>query len=144
MNGEVPDIYWFVFWAVVFALMFAGAFWGGYNTHRVHMKVLEILRMYAEKGIEPPPSVMEPLAKQLFPLQKEQAKKNATRAGVYLGQFVGGVTSAALAGGFAWWWMSEGYEPKWVVVVATIAAVVFAGGAIAQLVAAIVTRDKDG
>jgi hypothetical protein len=122
--------------------MFIGIFWGGFNQHRLNLKILDILRMYAEKGIEPPPAVMEQLTKQLSPPKAEQAKQSATKAGVLLGKFVGGITAAGLTGGVAWWWFAEAREPEWIGYAAVVVTIGAVAGAVSQLIAAIVTPEK--
>jgi hypothetical protein len=142
MEGKLPEIYWYVFWCAVFLISMGAMIWGGRNTHKLHMKTLEIMRIYAEKGIEPPPSIMEPLARQILDPHKQQAKQQATGQAVLLGKFIGGMSAAALTAGIGWWWHSEAYQPTWIVYAAGIVAIGAAVGAISQLIAAIVTRDK--
>jgi len=142
MEGKLPEIYWYVFWVGCVLLSALGMWWGGRNTHNVNMKILEIMRMYAEKGIEPPASVMEPLTRQLLDPHKQQAKQQATRQAILLGQFAGGISAAAVTGGIGWWWASEKYEPTWVVYAAGIVAIAAVAGAVSRLIAAIVTHDK--
>jgi hypothetical protein len=142
MEGKLPEIYWYVFWCLMVRHRCGGVFWGGFNTHKLHMKTLEILRMYAEKGVEPPPSIMEPLTRQILDPHKQKAKEQATRQAILLGKFAGGMSAAAVTGGIGWWWASEKYEPTWIVYAAGIVAIAAAAGAVSQLIAAIVTRDK--
>lgn len=142
MEGKLPEIYWYVFWVGFVLIAFAGMIWGGRNTHKINMKTLEILRIYAEKGIEPPPSIMEPLTRQLLDPHKQQAKQQATRQAILLGQFAGGISAAAVTGGIGWWWASEKYEPAWVVYAAAVVAIAAVAGAVSRLIAAIVTHDK--
>jgi hypothetical protein len=139
---KLPEIYWYVFWIGFILISFGMMIWGGRQTHKVHMKMLEIMRIYAEKGIEPPPGIMEPLTQQLLDPNKQRAKQEASRQAVLLGKFAGGMAAAAVTGGIGWWWYSEGYEPAWVVYAAGIVAIASAAGAISQLIAAIVIRDK--
>src|SRR5262245_42001141 len=116
MDGKLPEIYWYVFWCVVVGWCFIGLFIAGRNDHKRNMKALEILQTYAEKGIEPPPGILEPLTKQVFErtAQQAEAKKAATRGATYLGRFAGGLAAAGLTGGIAWWWFTAKIQPEWV------------------------------
>lgn len=63
MNGEVPEIYWFLFWvgALVFVMAFASAMM--VLVSRANTKALALLTLYAEKGIDPPATLAELLKK---------------------------------------------------------------------------------
>jgi hypothetical protein len=63
MSGAVPEMYWYLFWVGVLAWMIIFAIAMMTLIHRGHMKTLELLRLYAEKGIDPPPALEELLAR---------------------------------------------------------------------------------
>jgi hypothetical protein len=146
MNGEVPPMLWYLFWVGFILCALLGGIFGGLVSHRQRMKALEILRMYAERGVEPPPGIVEPLARQIFETQNAAAPKTAAQvaavtASVHLGQFVGSMFAAALCGGVAWW-ASDGRGPEWLFYAATVVAIAAAAGGVARLVAAVVTHAK--
>jgi hypothetical protein len=64
------------------------------------MKALEILRGYAEKGIEPPPAMLEMLTGQMGETEAAQAGREI---GKRAANFTGLLVSACVAGGIAWW-----------------------------------------
>jgi hypothetical protein len=146
MNGEVSPMLWYV---LIVGFILAGTLGGvfaGVLSHRQKMKALDILRMYAEKGVEPPAGIVDPLARQLFEAPAKaaaatEAQAAAATAGVHLGQFVGGMFAAALCGGVAWW-VSKANGPEWLFYAAAVVAVAAGAGAVARLVAAIVTYGK--
>src|SRR5215831_10341588 len=57
MSGQVPPIFWFLFWVGLSVGVISFGFFMAIIIHRGNMKALEVLRAYAEKGIEPPPAV---------------------------------------------------------------------------------------
>jgi hypothetical protein len=106
--------------------------------HRGNMKALEILRAYAEKGIEPPPRVVEMLTRQMSDAGAAQAGREI---GKKAGNFTGLVVSACVAGGIAWWRMDAG-GPQWVVYLFALIAVFWGVRAIVYLFAALATSEK--
>ena len=54
MNGDVPAIYWYLFWVGLVIVMEAFGFFMATIIHRRNMRVLDLLKSYADKGIEPP------------------------------------------------------------------------------------------
>ena len=64
VSGQIPPILWFLFWVGLSVGVLGFGFFMAIIIHRGHMKTLEILRLYAEKGIEPPPAVVEMLTRQ--------------------------------------------------------------------------------
>ncbi len=72
----MPEVYWYLFWvaALAWVIIFAAAMMT--LIHRRSMKALEILRLYAEKGLEPPPRAAELLAIS----EKEQRWSRTPRA----------------------------------------------------------------
>ena len=65
MNGAVPEIYWYVFWVGLFIVVEAFGFYMATIIHRRNMRVLDLLKSYADKGIEPPGGVAELLSEQV-------------------------------------------------------------------------------
>src|SRR5688500_3831658 len=102
MNGELPDIYWYAFFAAAIILTIAAVSIGGVLEHRRRMYALDILKMYAEKGAEPPPVITERLAAQI--LESEQAPSmSRKRRGALMQGFMGLLYSACATYGIAWW-----------------------------------------
>jgi hypothetical protein len=135
MTGSVPPMLWYLlaFMAfAVFPLVMVVAI------HRHRMKALEILRSYAEKGIEPPPAVAELLTKQVA---EPGEKWKATARGSRLNTFVGHFFVACLFGGLAWWRTDAG-GPDWAVYVAAGSALFFGVTGLGFLVAALFSSDK--
>ncbi|HET8712613.1 MAG TPA: hypothetical protein VFM23_02895 [Gemmatimonadales bacterium] len=71
MNGELPEIYWFLFCVgvLIFAIAFATAMM--VLSSRANSRALALLTLYAQKGIDPPPTLAELLAK---PRDEERLK----------------------------------------------------------------------
>jgi hypothetical protein len=63
MNGELPEIYWFLFCvgALLFVIAFATTMM--ILISRANNRALALLTLYAQKGIDPPPTLGELLAK---------------------------------------------------------------------------------
>jgi hypothetical protein len=137
--GDVPQMYWFLFWVAVAVVMFVGMFMAGHKTHIRHMKTLEIMRIYAEKGIEPPASIAEPLLRQSNPQPMAwPAKKERRKSGE---AFSFSLTMAVIWGGIAWWrWAEAGGDPKWLFYPAVLFCMISASGAIAALINMIFAR----
>lgn len=139
MDGEVPGILWYALAVgfVVFAII-VPLYWGLWGMHRTNTRTLEVLRIYAERGEEPPPGVLAALP---MPQQGAGRTPAAPRLGrsAHLEQFVYSAGMAAAAAGIAWWRIADGGGPQWVVYAAVIAAVVMGAGALARLVAALST-----
>jgi hypothetical protein len=141
MNEQVPEIYWFLFWIGLAVVAFGGAAKAGIDGHRRRMKALEILKMYAEKGVEPPAAVADPLLQELSELPRRTLAEKSERAR-HLERLAVSAFMAGAAAGVAWWRTDSGGEPKWVFYAAVIAAVAFAAGALAALVAALISPRK--
>lgn len=148
MDGKLPEIYWYAFWIGFVLISFGGMVFGGVLQHRRNMKALDILKMYAEKGIDPPPAAYEALGQSLDPAKAKAATPEgraagaaATNAAIHLGQFVGSVFAAGLTGGIAWW-AAEGRGPEWLFYGGVIVTIACLAGAVARLVAVIATREK--
>jgi hypothetical protein len=63
MNGEVPQMFWYLFWVGVLAFMVVFSIAMTMLISRRNAKALELLKLYAERGIDPPPTLAELLAK---------------------------------------------------------------------------------
>src|SRR6185369_16897804 len=114
MSGAVPPVLWFLFWVGLSVGILSFGFFMAIIIHRGNMKALEVLKTYAEKGVEPPPAVIEMLTRQM-----------GNSEGAKAGAFTGLVVSACVAGGIAWWRMQAG-GPQWVVYLFAIIAVFWA------------------
>jgi hypothetical protein len=135
MSGSVPPILWYLLAFIAFAV-FPLAMVA--TLHRQRMKVLEILRSYAEKGAEAPPGVAELLAKQV---SEPDQKWKSTARGSRLNTFMGLFWVACLFGGVAWWRIDAG-GPPWAVYVGVGSAIFFGVSALGFLLAALVSHDK--
>ena len=96
MNGEVPEIYWYLFWVGLAIVMEAFGFFMAAIIHRRNMRVLDLLKSYADKGIEPPTAVAELLSQQV--MDPTRAWKSSPR-GARLERFVGFTFTACVIGG---------------------------------------------
>ena len=130
MSGSVPPMLWYLLAFLGFAVFPLSMVWA---IHRHKMKVLEILRSYAEKGIEPPAAVTEVLLKQ----GGEPAPKwKSTPRGSLLNTFGIHLWIAVIWGCVAWWRIDT-VSPRWPIYIAVGAAVFFALLALGQLAAAL-------
>jgi|EndMetStandDraft_4_1072995.scaffolds.fasta_scaffold799123_1 hypothetical protein len=134
MHDKLPEIYWFCFWIFVVLISLGSAYMGGRGGFIVNMRKLDILKMYAEKGAEPPPAVLEHLATE--PLQKPV--KRDPRA-THLQAFIGFLFMACTSWGLHAWLEGRG-GPAWAVIATAAALAFFAIGAFGFLLAALITR----
>jgi hypothetical protein len=110
--------------------------------HGARLKALEVLKAYADKGEEPPASVLEAVAR----MNQLPTPPRQTRAD-HLAHFAGSVVLAVGLGLAAWWLAPGGGSGPlghWgpiAMVVSALGAIFFAGSAAARLMAAITTRD---
>jgi hypothetical protein len=141
MEGKLPEIYWYIFWIFLVIIMFGSAYMAGRGGHQARMKALDILKMYAEKGGEPPPAMMEQLTRQaLEPGQPNAPKKEGSRAALIQG-FIGFLFAACFAWGVGWWVKDSG-GPQWGFIASQAATAFFGFGSFGFIVAALFTRDK--
>jgi hypothetical protein len=141
MEGKLPEIYWYVFWIGVVLISFGSAYLGGKVHHDRAMKALDILKMYAEKGIEPPAPMMEQVAREMLDADKPgQHHQRGSRAALVQG-FVGFLFMACVASGI-YWWLGDTGEPRWAIYAALAAAAFFGFGSFGFLLVALFTRDK--
>lgn len=136
----MPEIYWYVFWVGV-VLIATGLFiWGGIVALRDRMEVLKILRLYAERGVDPPQVLADQLAKQVFgPPAKPRAERH--RRDALLRGFLGASFTACVFWGVNEWIVEKGGTG--VMLYASWAAFsFFAVSAFGLLLAALTTRDN--
>jgi len=110
---------------------------------RGRMKALEVLRAYAERGEEPPASVIEALASvsgRTHPAAAVPAQP-PTRGGHLAHAATNAVLAAGLAG-LAWWRISAFGDTSAGVGIALLAAVFFTAGLAARLVRAYYATDR--
>jgi hypothetical protein len=138
MNSQVPPFLWFLFWVGLSVGVLSFGFFMAIIIHRANMKALEILKSYAEKGIEPPPAIVEMLTKQIA---GSEAQKAGRDIGKKAGSFTGQVVAACIAGGIAWWRVNNG-GPQWVVYLFAIMALFWGVLAVNYLIRALTTSEK--
>jgi len=138
MSSQVPPILWFLFWVGLSVGVLGFGFFMAIVIHRGHLKTLEILRLYAEKGIEPPPAVIEVLTRQAGDSDGARAGRDA---GIKAANFTGLLVSACVAGAIAWWRVNAG-GPQWVVYFFSVCAVFFGMRSLWYLVTSLSTSDK--
>lgn len=136
--SEVPEMYWYLFWVAVLAWMIVFAVAMMTLIHRSNMKTLELLRLYAEKGVEPPPAMDELLS---WARGGPEQKWKSTRRGPLLQSFIGMLFTASTSGGILWWRIDAG-GPDAVIYIFGAATVFFGGSAVGLLLAALFTPDK--
>jgi hypothetical protein len=141
MEGKLPEIYWYVFWIGVVLISFGSAYMGGKSGHERSMKALDILKMYAEKGIEPPPAMMEQVSRQVLDAGKpgQQPQQSSRRA--FMQGFIGFLFMSAVASGLHLWLNDVG-EPRWAIFATQAAWTFFGFGSFGFLLAALFTREK--
>ncbi len=137
MSGEVPEIYWYLFWVGLAIVVEAFGFYMATIIHRRNMRVLDLLKSYADKGIEPPAGVAELLSEQVS--EPGGAWKSSAR-GARLQRFIGFLFTACVIGGVSWW-LVDAAGPQWAVYPAVSAAVFFSLGAFGFLITAVVTPE---
>lgn len=138
MDGKLPEIYWYVFWVGFVFASFGFMMWAGRGEHERRHKALDILRIYAEKGAEPPPAVMDQLVSQAN-ADRASGPTQGGRAALMRG-FIGFLFSACVASGLHYWFAEDG--PRWAVIASQAAMAFFGFGAFGMLLAALVTREK--
>ena len=139
MSGKLPEIYWYLFWIGFVILAFRMAYLGGRSGHEMHMKTLEILRLYAEKGSEPPPAMMDQLASRVF----SRANPRRDAASGFMVTFFSLLFMACLSWGIKTWLASRGADVATWAPIAAMAALFFFGiGSAGFLAAALVHRRK--
>jgi hypothetical protein len=141
MEGKLPEIYWYVFWIGLVLISFGAAYMGGRSGHQRAMKALDILKMYAEKGAEPPPSMMEQLTRHAFEADKSGMPPAPDVRTALIQGFIGFLFTACLAWGIGWW-VAEYDGPRWAFIASQAVTAFFGFGAFGFIVAALFTRTK--
>jgi hypothetical protein len=62
MSAEVPQMFWYLLWVGVLAFLVAFSIAMMMLISRKRAKALELLKLYAERVIDPPPTLAELLA----------------------------------------------------------------------------------
>lgn len=138
MNGQVPQIYWYLFWVGLAIVVEVFGFYVATIIHRKNMRVLDLLKSYADKGIEPPAAVAG--------LLDEKASDpghawRSTARGARLEQFTGFLFTGCVIGGVAWW-LVESAGPVWAVYPTVAGAVFFSVAALGNLLTALVSSER--
>ena len=133
MHGELPEIYWYLFWIGFVILAFRMAYLGGKSGYDTKMKAIEILKMYAEKGTEPPPAMMDQLATQAF---TDPGGSKPESSSSMMMMFLSMLFMACLSWG-ARAWFQDHHAEAWVPIAATAALAFFGIGAAGFLIAAL-------
>ena len=146
MSDGLPEIYWYLFWMFVLLALGAWGFYATIATHRRNMKALEILKLYAEKGANPPEAIADQLAKQILNApQSSGAEKWASsgrgRRDALLQTFIGFLFVACVTWGLNSW-LVDSEAAKWAIYASEAARAFFGFGAFGLLVAALLTREK--
>jgi hypothetical protein len=143
MNFEGEFLVWTAL-AIFIPLTLSVIIPGVYRTwveYRSRSQALDVLRVYAEKGQEPPASVTSAIgavASAGTPFMNAApgsagAVSKPTREN-HLARVAGSVVFGLGAAGIAWWRMPENGEPGALVIWAVIFAIFFAGSVAARLV----------
>jgi hypothetical protein len=111
--------------------------------HRTRTRGLDTLRIYAERGEEPPSSVIEAVTQvtNVYGRPPQGPPKPQTRGG-HLTHAAGNAVLAIGLTALVWWRVSTFGERGTGIVVGFLAAVFFAGGFAARLVAAYFAPEK--
>jgi hypothetical protein len=105
--------------------------------YRKHTKVLDVLRIYAERGEEPPASVITALTAVSG---KPATPPAPTPRSWHLAHVAANAVFTAGLGGFAWWRSAQTGEAGTLVIVSIFAALFFAAATAARLVGAYYAR----
>ena len=115
---------------------------GVYRTwveYRSRSQALDVLRVYTEKGQEPPASVTSAIVPSRRPAPLHQCRAGAggclfqTDASNHLAHVAGRVVGGLGAAGIAWWRMPDNGEPGALVIWAVVVAIFFAGSSLRAL-----------
>lgn len=118
--------------------------------HRTRTRALDVLRAYAERGEEPPPSVTQALMsvsgwpKAPLPRpddNKDRIGRPRTRGG-FLAHAAANTVFAAGFSWFAWWRYTDLGQASTGVIVSILVAMFFAASVAAQLVGAYYAPDR--
>lgn len=137
MEDKLPEIYWYVFWIGLVIVSFTMAYLGGKAEHETRHKALDILKIYAEKGGEPPPAMLDRLTRTP---EERKATDRGGRAALIQG-FIGFLFMACLMAGLHTWLLTWP-EPNWAVFATQAGWGFFGFGSFGFLLLALLTREK--
>jgi hypothetical protein len=106
--------------------------------YRKHTNVLDVLRIYAERGEEPPVAVIQALT--AVSGKPPTPPPAPTPRSWHLAHVAANAVFTAGLGGFAWWRYVDTGEAGTLVIVCIFAALFFAAGMAARLVGAYYAR----
>jgi len=106
--------------------------------HKTRLRALDVLKSYADRGEEPPASVLDTV-NQFAKTPGPPPPRVPTRA-EHLSHFAASVV-LAIGAGCVIWWRAQLPDPGPLMIVGIIVAIFFAGSPAARLVAAVTTRD---
>ena len=136
-------IVFFIWMLVVVLSTFGTALLATRMSTKRREKAAEILRIYAERGEAPPQSVIDGLAtlRGSDPNVFSKPPKPETR-GRHFSEVASCTVIAIGAAGIAWWRAPEpGHNPGGLMILAIVAALIFAAGAVWHLVTALQIRN---
>jgi hypothetical protein len=103
--------------------------------HRTRTRALDVLRVYAERGEDPPPAVTQALAAVSgWPRKPEATGARVSARGNYLAHAAANTIFTIGLAGLAWWRFSASGEAGPLVICAFLGALFFAAALAAQLV----------
>ena len=116
--------------------------------HRTRVRAIDVLRVYAERGEEPPAAVIQALTSVSgwpkgapTPDNRDRIGRPRSRGG-FLAHAAANAVFAAGFAGFAWWRYSDLDEASTGVIVSIFVALFFAASVAAQLVGAYHAPDR--
>jgi hypothetical protein len=114
---------------------------------RTKTKAIEVLKIYAEKGQEPPASVLEAVNRINWPFPPGAAPP-APRPWSEMSRsehlsHLAGSWGLAVGSGLVIWWLTSSPQPRleWLLITAIFTAVFFTAAGAARLVAALAAKD---
>jgi hypothetical protein len=111
--------------------------------HRTRTRALDVLRVYAERGEEPPPSVVQALtAVSGWAYRPQPGEKRSRTRGGWLAHVAANAVFVVGLSALAWWRYSTTGEAGPGVIVALLAALFFAASLAAQSVYAYHAPDR--
>ena len=109
--------------------------------NRPKMRMIDVLKAYAEKGEEPPPAVLEAMNRISWPFPHPPAPRRPTRSD-HLAHMAGSIGLALGAGAVILWrWPLEYQHPGWLLITAVFVAIFFTAAAAARLAWALTADD---
>jgi hypothetical protein len=102
------------------------------------LRAIDVLRIYAERGEEPPASVVEAVNQVGRPPSPPPPPPPHLRRGWHFSHFAGAIVIAIGAAGIAWWqWLTPSRLAPGATIIAAVVAILFTAHAAARLVAAL-------